>query len=125
MYRIKNCWYNIRYGLRNLRIWFRIIWNDRDWDYEFLYRILKHKLLRMEYLFRNDAMVGDSEEMADQMDRCIIILDRLIEDKYFEEAEEKLGIGDSDIFFLSNELKEKDLKELFGIIKNDIESWWD
>ena len=41
MYKIKNKIRQIRKVLR----WIPILWRDRDWDYYFVYEILKQKLI--------------------------------------------------------------------------------
>ena len=35
---------NIQVGLYNYRMWYKVIWNNRDWDYSHIYAILERKL---------------------------------------------------------------------------------
>jgi hypothetical protein len=85
--RIKDIPYDIKYGVLNLIKWFPVIWKDRDWDHYFIYMILNHKLKRMEKAFNSDrAMVLYSKRQAKQIKRCIILLGRLMEDEYHENA---------------------------------------
>lgn len=95
--------YNIYYGITNLVIWFPAIWQDRDWDYYFFYKILRLKLKNMEDLHRNYAHYVGSEKEADRLKLCVLLLDRLIDDNYydivFKNHEKKWGsltLGTSD-----------------------------
>jgi len=86
---IKDIPYNIKYGIGNLIKWFPVIWQDRDWDHHYLYVILQHKLKRMEKLHINYGHAMSSEQTAAQINRCINLLDRLINDAYDESAFKK------------------------------------
>ena len=63
--------------------WFPIIWKDRDFDYCYFLSMMKFKLEQMETFFRSDNTwsmgVGKT---ADEIKRCILLLDRIIEDDY-------------------------------------------
>ena len=86
---IKDIPHNIKYGIGNLIKWFPVIWQDRDWDHYYLYVILQHKLKRMEKLHINYGHAMSSEQIAAQIRRCLILLDRLIKDEYDENALKK------------------------------------
>ena len=48
---MKNIKYNIKqftHNIHNLIYWFPIIWNDYDWDYIFMLKIMRHKLNSMQ-----------------------------------------------------------------------------
>ena len=77
---------DIKNGVRNLFLWFPIIWNDRWWDHYYLYTILRFKLGLMEEAFREDGHYVGAEKDADNMKDCCTVLDRLIADEYIEEA---------------------------------------
>jgi len=65
--------------------WFPIIWNDRQWDNVFFYKILKKKLILIEEAFRSSkACSVNSKREADNIKKCIYILDRLIENNYID-----------------------------------------
>jgi hypothetical protein len=87
--------YDIPYGLKNLLVWFKVIWSDRNWDYHYIYIILRHKLDLMEKAIRSNNNHTEANRDADQIKECVDILDRLIDDAYFDLAykdyEEKWG----------------------------------
>lgn len=77
---------NIKYGVENLIYWFKVIWNDRSWDSYFIFIILKHKLSQMEKDFRLKGMHVGSNKDADKMKICILLLNRIINDNYWDLA---------------------------------------
>ena len=82
--KIKNIPRSIKYGIQNLIKWFPIIWKDRDWDHWYLYKTLQFKLIQMEKLQREHGVAVSSEKIAGQIQTCVNLLDRLIEDEYHE-----------------------------------------
>jgi len=80
-----NFFRNLKKGIWNVISWFPIVWNDRDWDYCFLYELLKFKLERMERCLREHGHSIDSEKDANSIQECIVILKRLIKDDYVAE----------------------------------------
>ena len=73
---------NIWRSLHSLWYWFPIIWDDRQWDYVFLIRILGHKLMAMEEFFENDSIIADSDKVAVEIRRCRMAAERIAKDEY-------------------------------------------
>lgn len=71
--------------IENLISWFPVIWNDFDWDYQSIYRILEHKLSRMENVIREGCAV-DAEAIANKIKFCSLLCKRLAECDYLERA---------------------------------------
>jgi hypothetical protein len=131
---------DIRLGLRNLKLWFPLIWKDRQWDHYYLFKMLRMKLKLMEQFFRENAMHLGAEKDAKGMKVCVLLLDRLIEDNYLERAERCLP-GRSLLSFdrseyrkeikrklwveRANMLSHQDLDYLGKIINKHSLSWWD
>lgn len=96
--KIKEWPYHIKHGIRNLIIWFPVIWKDRWWDYYFIYTILRRKLHLMEKNIRLHGHHTKHIEDADKIKKCVLLLDRLIEDDYhenvFKHHDEKWGDGE-------------------------------
>jgi hypothetical protein len=76
---------NIKYGVHNLRYWLPVIWKDRNWDHQFIYDMLHHKMNSMEKSFRHGGFIGHEKE-ADRIKVCVNLLDRLKKDEYGEMA---------------------------------------
>ncbi len=92
---IKDLPYHIKYGIKNLIQWFPVIWKDRQWDYLFIYLILRHKLHLTEQMTRKYGHHTKHIQDADKIKKCVLLLDRLIEDDYheniFKHYDEKWG----------------------------------
>jgi hypothetical protein len=80
--RIVSYFRRIYYGIENLISWFFIIWKDRQWDDVFVYILLRHKLRRMSKYFRKHGTSISASKDADNVDKCIKVLDRLINSDY-------------------------------------------
>lgn len=87
--------YLIYYGIKNLLIWFPIIWQDRNWDSYFIYKLLSFKLNLTEKHIRKHDRHTTSVQDANRIKVCILLLDRLIKDEYeencFKKVDEKWG----------------------------------
>lgn len=80
---------HVKNSVKNLWDWRDIIWEDRDFDYEYLYKILHRKLINMEYFFYSkDTCSVDSKKYGEQIQDCRILLDRIMTD-YFHDKEFK------------------------------------
>lgn len=91
--------------------WFPIIWNDREFDYNYLLEVMKFKLEEMENFFRSkNAMSMYSEQRADEMRRCITTLDRMIKNDYsaFDRHDKKWGEMKMDFKAANDEFDEFD-----------------
>jgi len=73
-------------GVKNLIIWFPIIWKDRQWDYCFLFDMLHKKLSLMEKFFREKGIHVDHEKDADNIKFAILVMNRIMKDEYYTNA---------------------------------------
>jgi hypothetical protein len=142
---------SLKTGILNLIKWFPIIYNDRDWDYYFIYAILHKKLDNMEKFFNSDkAWTSKSEGVAEQIKEVKILCENLMNDNYLSEAlkpfDEKYGevslfkiidhkleynVDDEAVLMhrecgkFSDKNREEDKNKLFDLIKKNIDNWWD
>jgi hypothetical protein len=146
--------YNVKNGLRNLWKWRSVVWNDRPWDYVYIFKALRFKLDETQRCI-DGTFVGAEEEAA-KIRSLIEAIDRILEDDYvkeeYEEMDRKYGklemiFNDDNTLTTTREnLKEEDketerqetlaLAELeakrrqqdinfvFDTMKNDIQRWW-
>lgn len=80
----------------NVFKWLPVIWGDRQWDYVYLLIIMRKKLELMSKFFKSDDAISvGSEERVREMDKCIKLLDRMIQDEYgsdcYKELDRKWG----------------------------------
>lgn len=81
---VRSFFYNIKHFFYNCWSYAPILWSDRDWDQVFIYKLLKHKLVKQrECIVKHGHSVS---KVSDHQDRtltiCINLLDRLIKEEY-------------------------------------------
>lgn len=94
MVKLKDLYYNIIYGIQNIFLYFSVIWRDRNWDSHWIFVLLRRKLQLMSKNFEKWNRYEGVEKDVKKMRFCIKIIDRLIEDDYFDpkgELEKKWG----------------------------------
>lgn len=145
---------SIKRGISNLVYWFPVIWRDRWFDFDFLFRILERKLLQMANGMLNEGVSLDSEKTSKELFRCAEICRNFIEDNHLQKEEDELfenyplgwlESGVEDDGFVSKQLvcsteqrdahlkllkqkdlvQKKELLELFDKMRTKILSWWD
>lgn len=82
-------------GIKNIWKWRKVIWHDRDSDFQPLLEILHFKLENMEEHASFHSKNPRADEVARQVRKSKVILQKLkdgiYEDKAFEKHEEKWG----------------------------------
>lgn len=74
----------IKYGIQNLWYWRKVIWNDRDWDYYFLSKMIVHKMKRMDKHFLEYSNHVNREKDVRKM-RCFYKrLERAMNNDYMD-----------------------------------------
>lgn len=74
----EKCWPARKIGrfIKRFFLYLPIIWRDEDWDYDYLYQLIKFKLERMAIAQDNDDLHVDSKRRATQIRICLAYLDR-------------------------------------------------
>jgi hypothetical protein len=80
-------------GIKNLWKWFPVIWRDRDWDSNFIYEILIHKLEKQATYIHKHGNHVSAERDAEKMFLCArlarIQQEELYMDEYYDTYEMK------------------------------------
>jgi hypothetical protein len=73
-------------GIKNLRKWFPVIWKDANWDQNYIYKILEHKLkLQSQYIGGRGKHLRANRD-AEVMMTCVRLLEKIRENYYEEEC---------------------------------------
>ena len=73
----------LRQGIKNIIYWFPIIWKDRNWDHDYIFQILKHKLkAQAKYIGDADGHTRAQYD-AQRMRLCVNLIQKL-QDSYYE-----------------------------------------
>jgi hypothetical protein len=132
-------------NIKNILAWIPILWNNYDWDYWCLLKIMHFKMLRMADSFEKYGMSEGSESTAKEMRQVAEAIKRVMDDEYSDEAFdeyhkrwgmpslEKLNIPISDeeradLKRIGDEYTAKllaDLGYIFNTMRDKILDWWD
>lgn len=110
--------------------WIPVLMKDEEWDYSYLYIILRTKIICMlNHLKQKDRYVGQDEVMK-SMQECIYLLDRLITENYtneYNEYKRTTPLLEQQLRYYEfvNTLQEQDREKLFSLLSKNIEKWWD
>lgn len=73
-------------GIKNLFLWFPVIWNTGRCDSVYFFDIMRFQLKLMEKFFRKESHLCRSEREAKKMKICVLLIDRIIADNYHDIA---------------------------------------
>lgn len=108
-------------GIKNLIKWFFLIWNDRDFDKNYILNILIFKLENTRECLRKNSSYKDDSEEVKTITECIELFKKINDDWYYydfkiKEFEKKWTTPDFDFIKIENsnlykliDLTEKDL----------------
>ena len=151
---LSRLFYNVKNGLRNLWKWRSVVWNDRPWDYVYIFKALRFKLDETQRCI-DGTFVGAEEEAA-KIRSLIEAIDRILEDDYVKEEYEEMDrkYGKLEMIFhedntitttrtnlkeddketerketlalaeLEAERRQQDINFVFDTMKKDIQRWW-
>lgn len=148
--KIETYYYNVKWIIVNFFKYAKIISQHRPWDYEYILKMMKFQLKELCHTIEKYGNEVDEDRLPKiaRMKRAIEILDAQTEDTYAERCgyigeasklcidkennqvklELQPGYEDYDeakVFKDADELRKKEWNELFDILKNDFEGWWD
>lgn len=133
---IKRLFWNIK----RLIQWFPVIWNNFDFDWVYLLKIVRCKLKTMEEFYESDKPnCVDAEKHAKSIKICRVLCNRLIADEYMDclglEFEPELVGGLQfqsckmgicfDWLHYGDYMQKQDLELLCKILRKNLFSWWD
>lgn len=151
---IKDLLYDLWYGIKNLVIYFRVIWRDRNWDFYYIYALMEKKISLQRKCVEKFSLHEDKEKTIKQMKFAENTLRRLMEDDYYFQAFEKFNkkwgelewvkneFGDALVrrgakgneeechkelvehFEIENMLRSRDRRNLFRLLDKHINTWW-
>lgn len=138
-------------SLKNLWVWFPIIWKDRNWDYYYFFVLLEKKLKLMKEQFEKECKYMDVDEVVEEINVVLEPLHRLVVDDYISDEwneyhkkhpneskfvkDEVTGLYTvvnnnidkeklNALFEKEQHLKKDDLEFVFNTIKEKVLGWW-
>lgn len=78
---------SIKIGFKNIIKYFKVIWQDRDWDDYYIYKLLEVKFKSMYKFYSSDkAWSEDAPKVAEQIKEALRLLDKFMNYDYLHEA---------------------------------------
>ena len=116
---------NIIAGIKNFIRWRKVIWNDRDWDYEFLLVLMEKKLEFIREELENGGYVGCKKD-AIHVHRASLVVKRIINNDYLMSPEaDRLRLINKEAFkHYINYMDAQDMDYLALILKKHLRRWW-
>lgn len=118
-------------GIKNLIKWFKTIYNDRDDDNVFLEYILYKKLCGIHKHQKQHNQHADSAKSLQALEICIAILERRLNDWYFDEiyltSRHKYTTDESrkiSFILTLHDVENRDWKILWRLIEQWGQYWW-
>ena len=110
-------------GVRNLIRWTPVIWDDRDYDWEYLARVMSWKMRRMADCLESGFVV-DGSKNAQDLRTCANLLDRVREqDGYWDDPSKPWLEPGSGARLEARH--QADLELFCKIFGRKLRTWWD
>lgn len=153
--RIEDFYYDVKWSIANFFTYFKIVSEMRPWDCQYILKMQKFQLEKLCHQIEKYGNEVDEDRLPriEKMKRVIELLDNRIEDNYADRcgyisgakkidfvptkdnpklyemvSELQPGYEDYDehkVFDDARKLQEQEWNELFDLLKNNLEGWWD
>ena len=114
----------IKHGVKNLYKWFWVIWKDRDFDYHYIYQVLKFKLEKQAKHLADVGCHNEAQRDAELMMTCVRLINKLQNEEYYDEFY-NLDKRSPEALKIVIDRHNKAKRLLFNILDRKIESFWD
>jgi hypothetical protein len=73
---------NFKRGIKNLWYWLPVIWKDRNWDHQFIFDILSHKLKAQSAYIGGGDIHQNAKRDAEVMMTCVRLIEKVSSEWY-------------------------------------------
>jgi hypothetical protein len=122
---MKTIFSNVAYKTRNLIRWLPVIWNDFDWDYAFLLRIMEFKFRNMADCLEN-GFTTNRFKTSKRLRIAAHLCHRLRKSSYYHEnAKKRYKSFKNHRAIFAEEIAQQDADMLGLLISKHLRTWWD
>ncbi len=81
-------WKDLKQGIKNLWYWLPVIWKDRNWDHDFIFDVLSHKLkAQASYIGKYGLHLNNWKDERDMM-ICVRLIEKVKTEYYSSEYQD-------------------------------------
>lgn len=117
---LKTTWYNLEWFFHNLKVFWKTLWNYRDWDYEYLIDVNTVCLTQLaNRIERGDEDPRSASKKVEKIRELVTLLNRDIEDEFLTKYEKQIEKGEmtyQQVFDEAEIEKRKNAKAMFRIV---------
>lgn len=113
------------YSIKKLCKWIPIIWKDRDWDYWYIYEMIKYKLEDTEAYIRKDGIHVNNKYDADKIKTALNLLYILQSEHYIQEYYDSTDKFTMEGINKAIAKQDKAHRIFFKFLDHNIRNWWD
>ena len=121
--------WRIRYiitSISNLFYYFKVVWNDRDWDHAYIDYLLETKLKKVLKRYQKKNYFVGQDKVIQQLRICLEILKRSRESFYIKTWKlSDLKNKYNNKVINADRCEERDIRNLFKIMEKYYQTWWD
>lgn len=136
--RIDTFFRSIHIGIKNIFKYLPIIWNDRDWDYEYCVKLLRFKLKNMSKYLKEEDILFEVDRICEEIDTTVEYIDNWLNayDIYENDNQELLQqLRDEHNSYEHNKLEkeyctkcyefeEEQWSKIWLSINKNMQGWW-
>jgi len=141
---ITNYWHNFLWQveqwpktLKRMYLWLPVVWKDHDWDFLFLLKIIRFKLVLMEKVLHNSTIQSDGKKYAKQIRIAICHLDHYSDIYEYRDSPcvepffiKKGRLMDNNPFvkhhyFETDRLEQWHWEQFWSLLSKNMQRWWD
>ncbi len=122
-YELKYTIRNFKIGIKNLWNYRRIIYNDKQWDYSFIYDLLEFKIqYQLNWLLTSKNVYCQQVDNIIKLKRLLKLLSLIKQDYYSDEVHKYLK---TDLFFINDDFDDINFNEIgSNIIEDNLDEYF-
>jgi hypothetical protein len=109
---------------KNVLRWLPVIWKDEQWDYYFIFEVLKHKLIIMSDHIGRAGNHTMAEYDASRMRLAVKLIEKVQNEDYLIETINEDNLT-REMMITAERKHFKAKRILFKLLDQYIERWWD
>lgn len=124
---MRNLYLNLKYGIKNIFIFGKVIWRFRPWDYSYILSLIEVSAKYSGESIKKYGITTTTDEVSSELLELSNLAKRIAADDYLEEAGYKQGLNNIELGFVSmkaQELENKDINR-FSELWLKVHHWWD